>query len=319
MKHKTFLPDNKLRPYIQYYWTVNDDGGNHLQLSMADGFTCIRFFRGGKQSFVRNISIDTSSINNTEWKFNVKNNDIQTVSSGILGPRIASYALISHNKIETIGVKFTMLGAQRIFGEKLGSLSNKFTNLSDIKDDGLNTLENSIMNAPSLQKCLSYMDNFFLNLFTSDDRKQNSYVIAEKVLSSSITSTKLADLADVAYCSVRNLNRIIDSYTGLTPKQIIRVARLSTTIKKMVDGAHLEHIDLKQMALECGFYDLSHMTKEMKSLCGYTPLQCISFFRNNLGSNNLWTLQQGETIIWGKIQDSSFRWCYNAYEQQLSL
>lgn len=131
MKHKTFLPDSKLRPYIQYYWTVNDErGDDHLQLSMADGFTCIRFFRGDEQSFVRNINNNTASTDVDLKSVITSSKSIQPVSSGILGPRIDSYALIAHGRIETVGVKFTMLGAQRLFGNALCSLSDRFTTLS---------------------------------------------------------------------------------------------------------------------------------------------------------------------------------------------
>lgn len=314
MKHRTILPDNKLRPFIQYYWIVKDDSEEHLQLSMADGFTCIRFFRGGEQSFIQNIGVAPTSTN-AEWEITVKNNDMQTVSSGILGPRISSYALVAHKKIETIGVKFTMLGAQRMFGEKLGYLSDKYTNLSDFNDKSLISLESTIMNT-SLQNCISCMEDYFLKRFSFSIKECNSDEIVNKVLLSCITSAKLADLADSACCSVRTLNRIIDAYTGLTPKQIIRIARLSTTIKKMIDCTHLKCVDLQGIASDCGFYDLPHMTKEMKTLCGYTPLQCVTFFRKYLDDNKLWVYQQGDTLIWGKVQDSSFRWCQNGVLQQ---
>ncbi len=109
MKHKTFLPNNKLRPYIQYYWTVNDDGHEHLQLSMADGFTCIRFFRGGEQSFARNIDINTTNTN-ANWKVDTRTKDIQTVSSGILGPRIDSYVGLSHSIISPDMTKLYVCG-----------------------------------------------------------------------------------------------------------------------------------------------------------------------------------------------------------------
>ena len=300
MKHITIFPENKLRSYIQYYWIAKDNSGEHLQISMADGFTCIRFFRGGEQTFLPEIN--TAGIN--------KDKSI-SAKSGILGPRISCYGLMTHNKIETIGVKFTMLGAKQIFGENICYLSDKFTTLSDYNDKSLNSLENNILNTPSLQNCISYMDDYFWERLKSSNFIDNNDNIIKKILEYSITSAKLSDLANVACCSVRTLNRVIDTYTGLTPKQIIRIARLSTTIKKVIEYTPIKDIDLKGLATDCGFYDLSHMTKEMKALCGYTPLQFITIIKKHLKENNIWSYQQGDTTIWGKVQESIFNWCKN--------
>jgi AraC-like DNA-binding protein len=36
------------------------------------------------------------------------------------------------------------------------------------------------------------------------------------------------------------------------------------------------HIDLTQLAFECGFYDQSHLIKEFKTFSGYTPAEYLA-------------------------------------------
>lgn len=78
----------------------------------------------------------------------------------------------------------------------------------------------------------------------------------------------LALLADLAQLSVGRFVTVFRLTLGLTPHRYIslkRVHRAQSLLRQGHAPAHIAH--------ECGFYDQSHLTRSLKSLCGMTPRQ----------------------------------------------
>ncbi len=84
-----------------------------------------------------------------------------------------------------------------------------------------------------------------------------------------ITQLPLRAVHDVAAelrVSERTLARGVEQWTGLTPKQLARVRRLQQVVRGLRAGASL--VDL---ALDAGFADQPHLTREVRRLTGLTP------------------------------------------------
>lgn len=68
--------------------------------------------------------------------------------------------------------------------------------------------------------------------------------------------------------SERTVNRIFTSSIGLSPKKFSSIIRLRHAINSLTDP----YCTISSVAIDCGFSDQAHMTREIKSYMGHTPL-----------------------------------------------
>jgi AraC-like DNA-binding protein len=77
----------------------------------------------------------------------------------------------------------------------------------------------------------------------------------------------VADAASATGTSMRAMQRAVRSATGLSPKQLQRLARFHHVARRVfVDGG-----DVLGAALDGGYYDQAHFIREARSLTGRTP------------------------------------------------
>jgi AraC-like DNA-binding protein len=74
--------------------------------------------------------------------------------------------------------------------------------------------------------------------------------------------------------SERKLQRVFDEEIGLSPKHYSGIIRLQRFLKLLRRNTPSETMTMQ--VYECGFYDQTHLIREMKHLSGITPRQYIS-------------------------------------------
>lgn len=79
-----------------------------------------------------------------------------------------------------------------------------------------------------------------------------------------VTIQELAQETGYSECYIR---RIFNSIHGISPKVFERFVRFQNALDLM----RRRTLTLEQTALECGYYDQSHMVKDFKSFSGVTP------------------------------------------------
>ena len=81
-----------------------------------------------------------------------------------------------------------------------------------------------------------------------------------------------AQMAAVACLSERQFLRVFRTYVGIPPKQFVRLRRLHRALQTMQQtAARGNTIDLLAVALEHGYYDLSHMAMEFQQMGCVSP------------------------------------------------
>lgn len=83
----------------------------------------------------------------------------------------------------------------------------------------------------------------------------------------------IADLAAGANCSPRTLARRLARGCGLTPGEFLRLQRFQRAWMAVKAGAKAGEGGLAGIALESGYADQAHMTREFRRLAGRTPTQ----------------------------------------------
>lgn len=81
----------------------------------------------------------------------------------------------------------------------------------------------------------------------------------------------ISDLAHMNYCSIRTLSRKYNETVGINPKLMCRIIRLQYTLLNYLNSSHSNITDI---ALNSGYYDQSHFTKDFKEFIGISPSLC---------------------------------------------
>jgi AraC-like DNA-binding protein len=114
----------------------------------------------------------------------------------------------------------------------------------------------------------NYLNQFFLDRFRKTEDQLKSVI---RDIHSSNGHISIYEIAKRNYTTVRQLERKFKTHIGITPKEysnIVRFQHALTLIKNSGSGRSLLDI-----AFECGFYDHSHLTNEIKRNTGLAPSQ----------------------------------------------
>lgn len=78
---------------------------------------------------------------------------------------------------------------------------------------------------------------------------------------------RLADLADVAGLSTKQLQRLCRKTLGISPQQVIQRLRLEEAVRL----ATTTSMSMGDIAAECGFYDQASFSRQFRKVLGLTP------------------------------------------------
>ncbi|MEZ4233360.1 MAG: helix-turn-helix domain-containing protein [Polyangiaceae bacterium] len=75
-------------------------------------------------------------------------------------------------------------------------------------------------------------------------------------------------LAEVANCSLRSLQRLFERFVGVGPKWVLCRARAQEAAERISSG---EEVDWVKLALDLGYHDQAHFIRDFKAQIGFTP------------------------------------------------
>ena len=110
-----------------------------------------------------------------------------------------------------------------------------------------------------------YFNQFYTNRINEGNPLQS--VINDIHLSNGQLS--IYDLSKRNYTTVRQLERNFKKYIGISPKAYSNIIRFQKALNLLKNLE--EKRSLLDIAFECGFYDHSHLTNEIKKNTGFSP------------------------------------------------
>jgi AraC-like DNA-binding protein len=79
---------------------------------------------------------------------------------------------------------------------------------------------------------------------------------------------RIAEVQSAAGYSAKHFIEIFRASVGLTPKTYCRVRRFQSVLENLFGKRKIEWA---RVALDCGFYDQSHLNREFRAFSGVTP------------------------------------------------
>jgi AraC-like DNA-binding protein len=250
MKYFKYKPSTLLAPYIEYYWTLE------LEDYCSSDLDTIRL-----------------PDHSPEWVFRIGH---PKEESFITLNYKDNATVIVDSPIEIFAIRFRPYGMACI------------GNINMREFDGAAGVLPSDYVFPSLN---SKFEDIAFSLYSDvskialmeDVLKQQlaEYAIIDKLLSAVVNDISGAkgNVSINKLCKKYNRSRATLSqrfaeYTGLSPKELARIYRFNhfvITKLKQCDKTFAE------VALECGYYDQSHLNREFKSITGITPSRFFSY------------------------------------------
>lgn len=180
-----------------------------------------------------------------------------------------------------LGVEFVPFCSHLFFPQ----LSASHVAPQDSNDAAWITLEEQILTASDVQTQILLLDEFFCKRLESipiDDLNMDRLntvfkeivpIEGEPAGIKNYESLSSSDLASAACLGQKQFTRVFNKYVGLSPKTYLRLLRFNKAMKEIQQST--KENSLKEMAWQCGYYDLAHMTKDFTQLCGYSPSKIV--------------------------------------------
>ena len=129
----------------------------------------------------------------------------------------------------------------------------------------------SLCEAQTLQQQICLIERFH--------RRKDNYEIDPQIpfavqqINRSKGRLPILQLMDEICICQRHFERKFKAYTGYTPKEYSRIMKFRNTIDLLKNCVP---DNLLTIAVEAGYYDLSHFNKEIRQLSGNTPASFLS-------------------------------------------
>ena len=267
MFFQIIYPADVLRPYISRYVFVRAEGSTD---TMAPPTGDPRFVNGkhvqpllpnyGSFVFMRNTQVEVNGV----------------CSDGLvlLGANQTTIGLTTLSGwFEGMLLDFEPGAMHALLGIDLQQLAGKVLTAEEYGDEGLLQLDRIFKNTPKAEDIAPLLDAFFIGHLPHN--KDLNYARIQKVVTACDAAKgniSAAEMASVACLGERQFLRVFRNYVGITPKQFVRLRRFHKTLQTMQQqAANQKTVDLMSVALEHGFYDLSHMAQEFQQMGCVSP------------------------------------------------
>jgi AraC-like DNA-binding protein len=241
MRYQEFAPPDRLKPYVECFWTHQPGSAVVDYPVLPDGCVDIVYSPGTTR-------------------------ELQVVGAMTSARKFA----LAAGQIE-FGVRFRPAMSQAFLPVPGLDSTDRSIALSDIWGAEARRLVEQVSEAQSPAQCI--------HLFETRLRHPGELTVVQRLCGTIVEQAgqvRIDDLAFQAGLSARQLRRLFLDQIGLSPKHFCRVIRFRNSLSRVPQVGHGEW---SQVALDCGYYDQAHFINEFREFSGYTPGEFIALQR----------------------------------------
>jgi AraC-like DNA-binding protein len=192
---------------------------------------------------------------------------IGTHRPGVHGPATARFVAHLEGEGWVLGTKFRPAGFQPFVGGDAADLVDSDRPVAEVFGADGAALEAAVHAAPLAER-IGLVEAFWrARLPAPLDADVHAANRAVELAQTDPAITSVAQLAERAGLGVRTLERLFRRRVGLTPKYVIRLARLHEAAERAARAP----IDWSRLAADLGYFDQAHFIRDFKAQIGRTP------------------------------------------------
>ena len=252
---KFYKPCKLLQPYVRYYWVYSS---NQMLNTYTFPIGCPQII------FHKRTPLYIPELETTQNKLTIS------------GQVNFSSHLQANDDVEMIVVVFYPHTINMFLNTPVSSFYNKEISGYDIEDKQLNELAMRIFDCENNDISVNLIEKWLLSRL-SISRHDTAYRI--KRMNAAIEQlcatpqTLVRDLSSTCCLGKKHFEREFFLHVGMNPKEYTRIVRFQKALKQM---QHQQgKINQADLTYTCGYADQSHLIREFRKLCGYTPTSLL--------------------------------------------
>ncbi|HVU53577.1 MAG TPA: helix-turn-helix transcriptional regulator [Puia sp.] len=232
MLYTSIAPHPLLAPYIDAYWSVR---------GAEEGSTVSKILPDGCVDIIFNLGDDAG--------------DMKSGKAYLIGAMTIPIDSPVSPGTRLLGVRFKPAGFSAFYA---------FSSLHEITDGSVEC-ERSLC-VGKMETSAEGLNQFFLSRLSRP--KHILFPLLEDIRSHH-GQVRVEELAKRHFITVRQMERNFRYHIGISPKEFVNQERFRYTLQRVQCRRPGE--GLADIALECGYYDHSHLVHELKRYAGETP------------------------------------------------
>jgi AraC-like DNA-binding protein len=185
----------------------------------------------------------------------------------VIGPHTwRRVRLIIRGHIESLVVLFQPCGFHALFRTPTLQLTGTGTEGHALLGSTVSQLHQRLGNLRSFAERASLLDSFFLNRLKRSDG-YDGVQRAFELLTAPGSQASVAAVANQMGVHLRQLERKSLAYTGVSPKDLTRIARFSHALRLRSETSQT----WTEIAYAAGYYDQMHMIRDFRVFAGEAP------------------------------------------------
>jgi AraC-like DNA-binding protein len=243
--YQQFKPAQELARYIDAYW-VSKTGED------CPAFTS-RILPDTCTDIIINLGDSVPTLK-TEW------NAIEAGKCYLIGVMTRYNEVVAQSNMHLLGIRFKPFGMRSLLGFTLSGTRDKRFELGHSDMDILKLCDRN-----DLPATLKRLNAYFIERLPVATQQQTAVIETIQLAKGNIA---VSVLSRNHFITERQLERLFASNTGVTVKEMCKQVRLQHTLKALKKRKETD--SLLGIALSHGFYDVAHLSNDIKKYTGYT-------------------------------------------------
>ena len=253
MQYYEIAPSYPLNRYIKAYWFLEGTiPAGYLQPE--------RIFPDGCMELIIHYGDAFHKVN--------KNNIEKQLNSFVYGQLEEYIELLPSASTGVMGIKFYPQGLSHFTDVPVNEFKNLAIGLSNIFKNDCRQLEAAISDAKDATERVAFVERFLYNCLKEPQTNNGlvNSIIAD--IYKSKGNITIAEIVQRYKTGERQVERLVTQSVGLSPKLFSRIVRFQQVFN-LAPAAN----NLTGLALEAGYFDQAHFSREFKSFTGLSPRQ----------------------------------------------
>ena len=188
--------------------------------------------------------------------------------AGIYGVDRALFKRRLSGRGKALGVRFRAGCFRPFWGAPISQLSDRVVPATRLFGPLAEKTRQAIMCAEADGEMTSHAESLLFSALPEPDPVASQVAELVALITSDASLRRVDQLALVSGLSVRGLQRMFGDYVGVSPKWVMRRARLHEAALR-ADGG--EPVDWAALAVDLGYADQAHLTRDFTATIGVSP------------------------------------------------